>query len=85
MSIPDTFHGASEWTRPAQGAFTITAGASALCHDIRGFYVGGAGNVTVTTLNGESVQFTNVLAGVVYPIAATHVTAATATGLVGLY
>lgn len=75
----------TDWTRPAQGAFTITAGAGALSHVVRGIFVGVSGNVTVTTLNGESVQFTNLAAGVVHPIAATHVTAATATGIVGVY
>lgn len=75
----------TDWTRPAQGAFTITAGAGALSHVIRGLYVGVAGNVTVTTMNGESVEFTNLVAGVIHPIAATHVTAATATGIVGVY
>jgi len=74
----------TDWTRPAQGAFAITAGASALAHEIRGFYVAVAGNVTVTTMRGESVQFVGVLQGVIYPIAATHVTAATAT-IIGLY
>lgn len=84
MTVPDTFRNV-EWTRPAQGAFTVTAGASALEHVIRAFYVGVAGDVTVTTLNGESVQFTNCIGGMIYPIAATHITAATATGIVGLY
>jgi hypothetical protein len=75
----------TDWTRPAQGAFTITAGASALSHTIRGIFVGVSGNVTVTLPSGDSVQFTNLAAGVVHPIAATHVTAATATGIVGVY
>lgn len=77
-------HG-TDWTRPAQGAFTITAGAAALAHTIRGIYVGVSGNVTVTLPSGDSVQFTNLAAGVIHPIAATHVTAATATGIVGVY
>lgn len=75
----------TDWTRPAQGAFTITPGAAALAHAIRGLYVGGAGNVTVTLPSGESVQFSNLAVGVVHPIAATHVTAATATGVIGVY
>jgi len=77
-------HGSS-WIRPAQYAFVITAGASALAHPIRGIYVGVSGDITVTTDGGDSVQFTNLAAGVIHPIAATHVTAATATGIVGVY
>jgi hypothetical protein len=77
--------GTTDWTMPAQGAFTITAGAGALSTPIRGLYVGVSGNVTVTHMDGTSVQYTNIAAGVVHPIAATHVTAATATGIVGVY
>jgi len=71
--------------RPAQYAFAITAGASPLAHVTRGIYVGVSGNITVTTDGGDSVEFTNLAAGVIHPIAATHVTAATATGIVGVY
>ena len=74
----------TDWTRPAIGAFTITAGASALTRETRGLYVGVAGNITVTFRNGESCQFTNLAAGVIHPIACTHVTAATASGIVGV-
>lgn len=70
---------------PAFDAFTITAGAGALATPIRALYVGGAGNVTLTTPAGSSVQFTGLAAGSILPVRATHVTAATATGLVGLY
>ncbi len=77
--------GPTDWTRPATGAFTISAGATALPVIIRGLYVGVTGNVTVTLAGGDSVQFTNIAAGVVHPICASHVTAATATGIVGVY
>lgn len=70
-------------SEPAVGAFTISAGASALAHTTRAIYVGTAGNITVTTEKGESVQFTNVSG--ILPIRVTHVTAATASGIVGLY
>lgn len=75
----------TDWTRPAFGAFTITAGADPLPETTRGIYVGASGNVTLTMESGESVQFVALAAGVVHPFACTHVTAATATGIVGLY
>jgi hypothetical protein len=71
--------------RPAQGAFAITASATALAKITRGIYVAVSGNITVTMATGESVTFTSIAAGVIHPIAATHVTAATATGILGLY
>ena len=71
--------------RPAQYGFVITAGADALAHVTRGLYVGVAGDVTVTLDGGDSVQFTNLAAGIVHPLACSHVTAATATGIVGVY
>lgn len=75
----------ADWTKPITGGFSITASANALTRPTRGIYVGGSGNVTVTlSENGESVQFTNLAAGIIHPIAATHVTAATATGILGL-
>ena len=70
-------------TKPAVGGFSITAGATALTRPTRWLYVGTSGNVTVTLLNGESVEYLSLAAGVFHPIACTHVTAATATGIVG--
>jgi len=72
----------------ARFAFAISAGATPLVYKgreqaVQGIYVGGAGNITITDMEGNSVQFTNVPVGVL-PVCATHVTAATATGLVGL-
>lgn len=81
----------TDWIRPAQGAISITAGASALTKadgtrvTVRGLYVGVSGDVTVTHPDGSSVEYENLAAGVVHPIAATHVTAATATGIRGVY
>lgn len=71
---------------PAANAFAITAGSGALAHPTRGLFVGGAGNVTVTMEgSGASVQFVGVTAGSVLPLRVTHVTAATATSIVGLW
>lgn len=70
-------------SRPAIGAFSITPGASALAQPTRGLYVGVAGDVTVTMIEGSSVTFANLPVGL-HPIAVTHVTAATATDILGL-
>lgn len=70
---------------PAVGAFTITASADPLAYQCRAIYVGTGGNVTLTTTRGQSVQFTNVPSGSILPVRCTHVTAASASGIVGLY
>lgn len=50
-----------------------------------GIYVGGAGNVTVTTEKGNDVPYTNVPAGttIVLGIRKVKATGTTATGIVG--
>lgn len=68
---------------PALDAFVITPSATALAVMPRAILIGGAGTVTVTTYKGTSLTLT-VSAGQVLPLVVTHVTAATATGLVGL-
>lgn len=45
-------------------------------------YIGTGGNITVTTVGGESVQFTNLASGSILPVLVTQVTAASASGLV---
>jgi hypothetical protein len=78
-------HG-TDWTKPAVGAFAITASASALAHCTRGIYVGTSGDLTVTMKSGESVEFVGLAAGVIHPIACTHVTAiTTAADVLGVY
>jgi hypothetical protein len=61
----------------------ITAGASPLAKPVRAIRANGAGTVTVTTFAGNSVVC-NFAAGETRFIGATHVTAATATGLEGM-
>ena len=73
----------STTTSPALDAFTITPGASALSVVPRAIYVGIGGTITVTTWNGTSITLT-VSDGSLLPLVVTHVTAATATGIVGL-
>lgn len=75
-------------TAPAEDYFAITP------HDstdftqgpIRGFYVGGDGNVVCVTMDGTAVAFTGVKGGMYYPFRCKRInsTNTTATGLVGL-
>ena len=75
----------TQFISPGRGIFAITPGASPLFKTTRGIYAGGSGDITVTMKDGTSGTFVGVAAGVVLPIQATHVTAATATSLVGVY
>lgn len=68
----------------AYDGFAVTPGAGALPRVIGGLYVGGAGDVVVTTVAGTSLTFVGAQAGSILPIKATHVTAGTtATNLIG--
>lgn len=75
----------TDWTRPAQYGFDITPGASALEHETRGINVAVAGDVTVTFAGSGDSATLYLVAGIIHPLNVTHVTAATATGIVGLY
>lgn len=52
----------------------------------RALYVGGAGNVTVLTVGGQTVTFTSVLAGSILPVRVVRVnfTGTTASNIVAL-
>ena len=67
---------------PALDAFTITPSASALAIRPRALLIGGGGTITVITFRGTTLTLT-VQPGIL-PLVVTHVTAATATGIVGL-
>lgn len=79
---------------PAVDAATVTPGASALSGGVcKALWVGGAGVVVITTLEGTTLSLT-VQAGQVVPIMCSHVlatdgaspaTTTTATGIVALY
>lgn len=70
--------------RSATSHIAITPGAGAIAGGpVRRLVIGGAGTVTVTA-NGVTVEYA-VVAGQQLDIAATHVTAATATGIVGQF
>ena len=73
---------------PAERAFAITGNDSTdLTVTPRAIYVGGAGNVKVTTLGGDTVTFNGAVAGTIIPVRVTRVfsTGTTATNLIGLY
>ena len=60
----------------------ISASANALTFGVEAIYIGGSGNVTAT-MNGNSVTYA-AIAGTYILGTFSHVTAATATGLVGV-
>lgn len=68
----------------AVGALAVTPGASPLSTPGFAVVVGGAGTVTVTTGAGQSVAIPCAVGVPVY-IEHTHITAATATGVVSLH
>jgi len=73
------------WDAPAVDCIAITTSADAQPAQLRGIYVGGAGNVVITTPGGNTVTFTAVPVGTQLWAMATHVTtASTATLMVGL-
>ena len=80
------YHGGLE--SPAERAFAITPNDSAdLSVFPRAIYVGGAGNVKVTTLGGDTVTLNGAVAGSILPVRVVRVfsTGTTATNLIGLY
>lgn len=69
---------------PALDCVEITPGPSPLPAPIRAIVAATAGTITVTTFRGNS-RTIPVAAALPVPIVCTHVTAATATGIVGFY
>lgn len=70
---------------PAGGAEAIVNGTT-LTQPSRGVYVGGAGNLGCTLINGSTATFVGLLAGQVYPFRITVAsTLTTATDLWSLY
>lgn len=75
-------------TQPARHAVAITPSDSVdLAYNTRGIYVGGAGNMVAIMAGGETVTFTGLLAGLLYPLSISRVLATntTATAIVGVY
>ena len=87
--MADTFNGHSVGlTAPGEHAFAITPNNSAdLDIATRAIYVGGNGNLKITTVGGDTVTLTGVVAGMIYPLRAVRVwsTGTTATSLIGVY
>lgn len=72
-------------TIPPDDHVAITPSANAVANGpFRALVIGGAGTVTVTSKKGTSVTYT-VQAGQTIIIQGTHVTAATATGIVAQF
>ena len=89
MAAIDTFlnEGAS-FDSPARNAFAVTPhNTNELSNITRGLYIGGGGDVKVTTVAGSTVTFSAVPAGVILPVCAKIVfaTGTTATLILGLY
>lgn len=68
------------------GGFVITKSDSTkFPRPVRALFVGGAGNLVVTTADGVSLTLTGVTAGSIIPLQVTQVlNATTATNIVGL-
>lgn len=79
----------TELSDPGQHAFVVTPADSDFASNAqaRALWVGGAGNVRVTTVGGEDVLFSGVPAGTVLPVSVKRVwaTNTTATLIVALY
>jgi hypothetical protein len=79
----------AEQGAPAQHAANVTPSDTVdLANNTRYLFVGGAGNIKVTTVGGETLTITGVIAGSVLPLRVKRVFATggtTATNMVGLY
>lgn len=74
--------------QPADNAAAVTPhDTNELPNYSRGLYIGGAGNLVIVTVGGDTVTFSNVPAGTVLPVRAKIVksTSTTATSIVALY
>lgn len=72
---------------PAAGAFAIVPDDAAPLPGVtRAIYVGGAGDIRITLLNGQTVTLRAVQPGAIYPVRCTHVRSGgtTAADLIGL-
>lgn len=74
-------------SNPPTKVFAVTTSDSVdLTEAVRALYIGGAGNVELITLEGDTVVFSGLQAGQILPIRATRVKAGstTATLILGL-
>ncbi len=78
----------SELDSPATNAVAITpSDSTSLTTSARAIYCGVGGNISVLTVNGQTVTFANVLAGTILPVRVERVnsTGTTASSLVALF
>lgn len=76
------------WTAPAIDAGSVTPNDSAdLSKPARALYVGGSGDIKMTTEGGSTVTFQDIVAGSILPVRCVRVfsTDTTATNIVALY
>ncbi len=80
MPVPD-------FNSPASNAVAVTKSDATILPAFRALYVGGAGDVAVTTVDGANATFSGAPAGLVIPIRGTKVlsTGTTATLILALY
>lgn len=74
-------------TAPGQDALAVTPSDTGAISQCRALYVGGAGNLRVTTARGTDLVFNGVPAGMLLPISVQRVwaTNTTATNIVVLF
>lgn len=78
----------SQLNSPPRYHFEVTPNDSTdLTHVTRGIYVGVTGDVKITNVNGQTVTYTNLAAGVHHPMCVSRVwsTGTTATGIIAVY
>lgn len=76
------------WTGVATKGFSVTPSDSTnFTTAARALYIGGAGNVTLVTIEGDVLAFNNVPAGTILPVATRRVnsTGTSATSILGIY
>ena len=84
MAIEPNLRGSN----PAENAAAVTPNDSAdLSNTARALYVGGGGNVKVTTAGGDTVTFVGIVAGSIIPVRVVRVFSGstTATNIVSIY
>jgi len=69
------------------GVTPLITGVGGRLYCYRALYVGGAGDIKLVTINGNTITFTAVPAGTILPVGCTQIfsTGTTATNLVGMW
>jgi hypothetical protein len=88
MGASDRFPGAEDLLSPAcHAAEVLPSDTEQLSAVSKRLFIGGAGNVTLVTIGGQTVEYASVPAGTYLQVRATQVmaTGTTATGIVNEY